>query len=155
MLETQLEHANIVEDFVEVEFSVEVGGNIECAFAREDRVLHTTTVKNHAWGVDLRQVVLEYQIDTKVVGLCSQKLQATCSRPTCPQVLTTQIPSVSQLYWRGKEKTVHVRICIPTPSNESDFNVSYTIKAIPETRDSDLVPLQPVIIESNMHVKIK
>ena len=54
------------------------------------------------------------------------------------QTLTLEIPEVPQEYWKGDEKQVQIRVCVPKGANAKDFNVSYSITAELVSRDSKL-----------------
>jgi len=151
MLEATLKHHRINDGIFRLEFLTDLGDQVECAKHREDKILHTTVIRNPNCGVRFRQVVIEYVTDTKDVGLCAKRLATSC--PAGGEALTLKIPDVVQEYWKGDERRVNVRACIPRPFDSADFNVSYSITIEIDSRDTDKVLPGAKVVSSNMHIK--
>jgi hypothetical protein len=154
LLEAQLSDTQWIEELFDVEFQTDLSSGVECALGREDRILHTTIVRNHAFGVRLQRVIVEYASDTSGITLCARRFAPLCEERPNAQAITTQIPETPQPYWQGSEKRVEVRTCIPKPCTVSDFNVSYRITVEFSSRDVDLPQMTPLAFESNMYVRV-
>ncbi|MDQ3816401.1 MAG: hypothetical protein M3362_01770 [Acidobacteriota bacterium] len=149
----RLDDRLIVRDFFEAEFTTDLSSGVLCGAGREDKILHTTIVRNSAFGVRLLAVVVEYEIDTAGIFLCPSRALEGCQVASRGQAVSFKIPEVPQPYWRGREKRAEIRTCLPSPTSIADFNISYRVTAEFYSRDVDLSPLPSVMIESNMHVQ--
>jgi len=113
LIETSLKHVHVDRDFVAAHFSVDVRPQADCRENHSDVILHTITVLNSLWGVHLKSVVIEYTLDTANLGLCPNRAATECSAHKV-QGFTKQIPEVPQDYWKGKQKQIQVRVCVPS-----------------------------------------
>ncbi len=151
MAELRLSEDKHVTDVLQATFSVRWAEDVGCALGREKKVLHSTELLNVAGGVKLRDLCVEYKSDTSEVNLCAELKDRKCD--LSPGSLTVKIQSAGAAYWAGEQKVVNVRICIPDDIDSPDFNVSYTISAIPHSRDAGA--LDPITMDENLYVDLR
>jgi hypothetical protein len=148
-----LKNKTLVNDALHLTFLVDQVP-VECQSESEtdNRLLHTIIVRNAAWGVRAVRPVIAYTLDAQDANACQGRNATSCAGDT--KFFEIPLSSIGQVYWKGTEKKVIVRVCVPVASRCADFNLSYSIKTELESRDS-LKPARTIVSNSNMHVEVK